>query len=230
MRKLMSNLDAEVAEWPSELVVYGGIGRAARDWASFDRIVETLKRSKATRLCGAVRQAGRRVSHADTPRVLVANSNLARHRANWDHFSKLDKMGLMASGKLLAPFVIGRDHLDSRWVASLNRETEAMMDGGDAVSDRPLLNTLPNCASCATWVSPHHGGGGGMGLSQHSGMVIVCDCTEAAANRLKRVLWNGPRHRRDASRRCRLRPRHRLRARAPSGPVEHRADYAHPAG
>ncbi|SEP62407.1 urocanate hydratase [Faunimonas pinastri] len=99
---------------------------------------------------------------------------------------------MVASGELKAPVVIGRDHLDSGSVASPNRETEAMKDGSDAVSDWPLLNALLNCASGATWVSLHHGGGVGMGFSQHSGMVIVCDGTPEAAKRIERVLWNDP--------------------------------------
>ena len=99
---------------------------------------------------------------------------------------------MVASGELSAPVVIGRDHLDSGSVASPNRETESMMDGSDAVSDWPLLNALLNTASGATWVSLHHGGGVGMGYSQHSGMVIVADGTDAAAKRLERVLWNDP--------------------------------------
>jgi len=99
---------------------------------------------------------------------------------------------MVASGELKAPIVIGRDHLDSGSVASPNRETEAMKDGSDAVSDWPLLNALLNCASGATWVSLHHGGGVGMGYSQHSGMVVVCDGTEDAARRVERVLWNDP--------------------------------------
>jgi urocanate hydratase len=99
---------------------------------------------------------------------------------------------MVASGQLEAPIVIGRDHLDSGSVASPNRETEAMRDGTDAVSDWPLLNALLNCASGATWVSLHHGGGVGMGFSQHAGMVIVCDGSEAAARRLQRVLTNDP--------------------------------------
>ncbi len=99
---------------------------------------------------------------------------------------------MVASGELKAPIVIGRDHLDSGSVASPNRETEAMRDGSDAVSDWPLLNALLNTASGATWVSIHHGGGVGMGFSQHSGMVIVCDGTAAAAKRIERVLWNDP--------------------------------------
>ncbi|HWJ93303.1 MAG TPA: urocanate hydratase, partial [Telluria sp.] len=97
---------------------------------------------------------------------------------------------MVAKGELKAPIVIGRDHLDSGSVASPNRETEGMMDGSDAVSDWPLLNALLNCASGATWVSLHHGGGVGMGYSQHSGVVIVADGTDAAAKRLERVLVN----------------------------------------
>ncbi|EHK56330.1 urocanate hydratase [Allomesorhizobium alhagi] len=99
---------------------------------------------------------------------------------------------MVANGELKAPVVIGRDHLDSGSVASPNRETEAMKDGSDAVSDWPLLNALLNCASGATWVSLHHGGGVGMGFSQHAGMVIVADGTPEAARRLERVLWNDP--------------------------------------
>jgi len=99
---------------------------------------------------------------------------------------------MVASGELSAPVVIGRDHLDSGSVASPNRETEAMLDGSDAVSDWPLLNALLNCASGATWVSIHHGGGVGMGFSQHSGMVICADGTPEAARRIANVLWNDP--------------------------------------
>ncbi|GLU24794.1 urocanate hydratase [Brucella sp. NBRC 12950] len=99
---------------------------------------------------------------------------------------------MVRNGELKAPIVIGRDHLDSGSVASPNRETEAMKDGSDAVSDWPLLNALLNTASGATWVSLHHGGGVGMGFSQHSGMVICCDGTEDADQRIGRVLWNDP--------------------------------------
>ena len=99
---------------------------------------------------------------------------------------------MVRTGELKAPIVIGRDHLDSGSVASPNRETEAMKDGSDAVSDWPLLNALLNCASGATWVSLHHGGGVGMGFSQHSGMVICCDGTAEADARIARVLWNDP--------------------------------------
>jgi urocanate hydratase len=118
-------------------------------------------------------------------------------RICWIGLGERDKVGLafnemVAKGEVKAPIVIGRDHLDSGSVASPNRETESMKDGTDAVSDWPLLNALLNCASGATWVSFHHGGGVGMGYSQHAGMVIVCDGTEAAAKRIARVLWNDP--------------------------------------
>ncbi|HEX7201128.1 MAG TPA: urocanate hydratase, partial [Dongiaceae bacterium] len=99
---------------------------------------------------------------------------------------------MVAKGEVKAPIVIGRDHLDSGSVASPNRETEAMMDGSDAISDWPLLNALLNTASGATWVSIHHGGGVGIGFSQHAGMVIVADGTKEAARRLERVLTNDP--------------------------------------
>jgi urocanate hydratase len=99
---------------------------------------------------------------------------------------------MVAKGELKAPIVIGRDHLDSGSVASPNRETEGMKDGSDAVSDWPLINALLNCASGATWVSFHHGGGVGIGFSQHAGMVVVCDGTPEAARRIERVLWNDP--------------------------------------
>ena len=118
-------------------------------------------------------------------------------RICWVGLGERAKLGLafnemVARGELEAPVVIGRDHLDSGSVASPNRETEAMQDGSDAVSDWPLLNALLNCASGATWVSLHHGGGVGMGFSQHAGMVIVCDGSEAAAERIARVLHNDP--------------------------------------
>ena len=108
------------------------------------------------------------------------------------HQAALAFNAMVKSGELKAPIVIGRDHLDTGSVASPNRETEAMQDGSDAVSDWPLLNALLNTASGATWVSLHHGGGVGMGYSQHAGMVIVADGTDAAAARLARVLWNDP--------------------------------------
>ncbi len=110
----------------------------------------------------------------------------------WRHKLGLAFNEMVRSGELSAPVVIGRDHLDSGSVASPNRETESMRDGSDAVSDWPLLNALLNCASGATWVSLHHGGGVGMGFSQHSGMVICCDGTDDAARRIERVLWNDP--------------------------------------
>tara|TARA_B110000908_G_scaffold108166_1_gene127056 strand:+ start:9401 stop:11074 length:1674 start_codon:yes stop_codon:yes gene_type:complete len=118
-------------------------------------------------------------------------------RICWVGLGVRDKLGLafnemVRNGELSAPIVIGRDHLDSGSVASPNRETESMKDGSDAVSDWPLLNALLNTASGATWVSLHHGGGVGMGFSQHSGMVICCDGSEDADRRISRVLWNDP--------------------------------------
>jgi len=118
-------------------------------------------------------------------------------RICWVGLGERHRLGLafnkmVRDGELSAPVVIGRDHLDSGSVASPNRETEAMRDGSDAVSDWPLLNALLNTASGATWVSFHHGGGVGMGYSQHAGLVIVCDGTEAADKRIERVLWNDP--------------------------------------
>ena len=118
-------------------------------------------------------------------------------RICWVGLGQRHRLGLafnqmVADGELSAPIVIGRDHLDSGSVASPNRETEAMQDGSDAVSDWPLLNALLNTASGATWVSIHHGGGVGMGYSQHAGVVIVCDGTESAGRRVRRVLWNDP--------------------------------------
>src|SRR5437588_354862 len=412
LRMLMNNLDPEVAERPQELVVYGGIGKAARNWQCFDEIVAALKAlgDDETLLIQSGKPVGVFPTHADAPRVLLANSNLVARWADWDHFNELDRKGLMmfgqmtagswiyigsqgivqgtyetfvemgrqhfagkltgkwiltaglggmggaqplaatmagasllavecrperiakrlqtkyldaqaatlpealeildrsrrsgrrvfdygnnlrqvaydagvkdafafpgfvpayirplfcrgvgpfrwaalsgdpediyrtdakvkellphdehlhhwldmareriqfqglparicwvglgerhrlglafnelvARGELRAPIVIGRDHLDSGSVASPNRETEAMRDGSDAVSDWPLLNALLNCASGATWVSIHHGGGVGMGFSQHAGMVIVADGTREAAKRLERVLTNDP--------------------------------------
>lgn len=118
-------------------------------------------------------------------------------RICWVGLGQRHKLGLafnemVRNGELKAPVVIGRDHLDSGSVASPNRETEAMKDGSDAVSDWPLLNAMLNVAGGATWVSLHHGGGVGMGYSQHSGVVIVCDGSEAADKRIARVLWNDP--------------------------------------
>lgn len=118
-------------------------------------------------------------------------------RICWVGLGERHRLGLafnemVRNGELSAPVVIGRDHLDSGSVASPNRETEAMRDGSDAVSDWPLLNALLNTASGATWVSIHHGGGVGMGYSQHAGLAIVCDGTAAADERIARVLWNDP--------------------------------------
>jgi len=118
-------------------------------------------------------------------------------RICWVGLGERHRLGLafnemVAKGELHAPVVIGRDHLDGGSVASPNRETESMKDGSDAVSDWPLLNALLNCASGATWVSFHHGGGVGIGFSQHAGMVICCDGSQEAAKRIERVLWNDP--------------------------------------
>ena len=130
--------------------------------------------------------AGERIAFQGLPARICWIGLDDRHRAG------LMFNEMVASGELSAPVVIGRDHLDSGSVASPNRETEAMLDGSDAVSDWPLLNALLNTASGASWVSLHHGGGVGMGYSQHSGVVIVADGTEEAAKRLERVLWNDP--------------------------------------
>ena len=132
----------------------------------------------------------------DVARQRIAFQGLPA-RICWVGLGDRHRLGLafnemVARGELKAPVVIGRDHLDSGSVASPNRETEAMRDGSDAVSDWPLLNALLNCASGATWVSLHHGGGVGIGYSQHAGMVIVADGTPGAARRLERVLWNDP--------------------------------------
>jgi len=130
--------------------------------------------------------AGERIAFQGLPARICWIGLGDRHRAG------LMFNEMVTSGELSAPIVIGRDHLDSGSVASPNRETEAMMDGSDAVSDWPLLNALLNTASGASWVSLHHGGGVGMGYSQHSGVVIVADGTPEAAKRLERVLWNDP--------------------------------------
>ena len=130
--------------------------------------------------------AGERIAFQGLPARICWIGLGDRHRAG------LAFNAMVASGELKAPIVIGRDHLDAGSVASPNRETEAMQDGSDAVSDWPLLNALLNTASGATWVSLHHGGGVGMGYSQHSGVVIVCDGSDAAARRIERVLWNDP--------------------------------------
>ena len=130
--------------------------------------------------------AGERIAFQGLPARICWIGLGERHRAGLA-FNEMVK-----SGELKAPIVIGRDHLDSGSVASPNRETEAMQDGSDAVSDWPLLNALLNTAGGATWVSLHHGGGVGMGYSQHAGMVVVCDGTAEAAARIERVLWNDP--------------------------------------
>ncbi len=130
--------------------------------------------------------AGKRIAFQGLPARICWIGLGDRHRAG------LMFNDMVASGELSGPIVIGRDHLDSGSVASPNRETESMIDGSDAVSDWPLLNALLNTASGASWVSLHHGGGVGMGYSQHSGVVIVADGTPEAAKRLERVLWNDP--------------------------------------
>jgi len=130
--------------------------------------------------------AGERIAFQGLPARICWIGLGDRHRAG------LMFNDMVASGELSGPIVIGRDHLDSGSVASPNRETESMIDGSDAVSDWPLLNALLNTASGASWVSLHHGGGVGMGYSQHSGVVIVADGTPEAAKRLERVLWNDP--------------------------------------
>ena len=135
-------------------------------------------------------------SWLDMARERIAFQGLPA-RICWVGLGQRHRLGLafnemVRSGELSAPVVIGRDHLDSGSVASPNRETEAMKDGSDAVSDWPLLNALLNTASGATWVSLHHGGGVGMGFSQHAGMAVCCDGTDDAADRIERVLWNDP--------------------------------------
>jgi urocanate hydratase len=130
--------------------------------------------------------AGERIAFQGLPARICWLGLGERHRAG------LAFNDMVASGEVEAPIVIGRDHLDTGSVASPNRETESMADGSDAVSDWPLLNALLNTAGGATWVSLHHGGGVGIGYSQHAGMVIVCDGTPAAARRIERVLWNDP--------------------------------------
>ena len=131
-------------------------------------------------------KAGARIAFQGLPARICWIGLGERHRAG------LAFNEMVRSGELKAPVVIGRDHLDAGSVASPNRDTESMRDGSDAVSDWALLNALLNCASGATWVSFHHGGGVGMGYSQHAGMVIVCDGTQAAAKRIECVLWNDP--------------------------------------
>ena len=155
------------------------------DIAKTDRKVKELFPDNA-HLHRWLDMAGERIAFQGLPARICWIGLGERHRAGLA-FNEMVK-----SGELKAPIVIGRDHLDSGSVASPNRETESMKDGSDAVSDWPLLNALLNTAGGATWVSLHHGGGVGMGYSQHSGVVIVCDGTDAAAKRIERVLWNDP--------------------------------------
>jgi len=155
------------------------------DIAATDRLALEMFAEDAA-LCRWIRLAQERVAFQGLPA-----------RIFWLGYGERARFGLALNdlvrrGVVKAPIVIGRDHLDSGSVASPNRETEAMKDGSDAVSDWPLLNALLNCASGATWVSFHHGGGVGIGYSQHAGMVIVADGTPDAARRLERVLWNDP--------------------------------------
>src|SRR6267154_701051 len=156
-----------------------------KDIAATDRaILELFPDNK--HLARWIEMAGEKVAFQGLPARICWLGYGERHLAGL----KFNEM--VASGELSAPIVIGRDHLDSGSVASPNRDTEAMQDGSDAVSDWPLLNALLNTASGATWVSIHHGGGVGMGYSQPPGVVICCDASHAAARRLQRVLWNDP--------------------------------------
>ena len=160
--------------------------------------------------------AGERIAFQGLPARICWIGLGERHRAGLA-FNEMVK-----SGELKAPIVIGRDHLDAGSVASPNRETEAMKDGSDAVSDWPLLNALLNTAGGATWVSLHHGGGVGMGYSQHAGVVIVCDGTRRRGQAHRARALERPGDRRDAPCRRRLRGRHRLRPRAGAGPADAR--------
>jgi len=155
------------------------------DIAKTDRKVRELFPHNAS-LARWLDLAGQRIAYQGLPARICWLGLGERHRAG------LAFNEMVASGELKAPIVIGRDHLDTGSVASPNRETEAMADGSDAVSDWPLLNALLNTAGGATWVSLHHGGGVGIGYSQHAGVVIVCDGTPEAAKRIERVLWNDP--------------------------------------
>ena len=155
------------------------------DIAKTDRKVRELFPHNAS-LARWLDLAGERIAYQGLPARICWLGLGERHRAG------LAFNDMVASGELKAPIVIGRDHLDTGSVASPNRETESMADGSDAVSDWPLLNALLNTAGGATWVSLHHGGGVGIGYSQHAGVVIVCDGTPAAARRIERVLWNDP--------------------------------------
>ena len=155
------------------------------DIAKTDRKVRELFPHNAS-LLRWLDLAGERIAYQGLPARICWLGLGERHRAG------LAFNDMVASGELKAPIVIGRDHLDTGSVASPNRETESMADGSDAVSDWPLLNALLNTAGGATWVSLHHGGGVGIGYSQHAGVVIVCDGTREAAKRIERVLWNDP--------------------------------------
>ncbi|MEO8537393.1 MAG: urocanate hydratase [Betaproteobacteria bacterium] len=155
------------------------------DIAKTDRKVRQLFPNDAA-LLRWLDLAGERIAFQGLPARICWLGLGERHRAG------LAFNAMVASGELKAPIVIGRDHLDTGSVASPNRETESMADGSDAVSDWPLLNALLNTAGGATWVSLHHGGGVGIGYSQHAGVVIVCDGTPEAARRIERVLWNDP--------------------------------------
>jgi urocanate hydratase len=171
------------------------VGKGPFRWVALSGEAEDIARTDAkllelfpedVQLARWLRMAGERIRFQGLPARICWLGLGQRHRAGLA-FNEMVK-----SGELKAPIVVGRDHLDSGSVSSPNRETEAMQDGSDAVSDWAFLNALLNCASGATWVSIHHGGGVGMGYSQHAGMVIVCDGTEAAARRIERVLWNDP--------------------------------------
>jgi len=170
-------------------------GRGPFRWVALSGDPEDIRKTDAkikelfpaeTRVHRWLDMAGERIAFQGLPARICWLGLGQRHRAGLA-FNEMVK-----SGELKGPIVIGRDHLDCGSVASPNRETEAMQDGSDAVSDWPLLNALLNTAGGATWVSLHHGGGVGMGFSQHSGVVIVADGTDAAAQRLARVLWNDP--------------------------------------
>ncbi len=170
-------------------------GRGPFRWAALSGNAEDIYRTDA--MVKRVVPDDRHLHHwLDMARARIQFQGLPS-RICWLGLGERARVGLafndmVASGELEAPVVIGRDHLDSGSVASPNRETESMRDGSDAVADWPLLNALLNCASGATWVSIHHGGGVGIGYSQHAGMVIVCDGSAAAARRIERVLTNDP--------------------------------------
>ncbi|MGZ8261305.1 MAG: urocanate hydratase, partial [Caldimonas sp.] len=171
------------------------VGRGPFRWAALSGDPEDIARTDAKmrelfpqdRLLNQwLDMAARRIKFQGLPARICWIGLGARHKAG------LAFNEMVRTGELKAPVVIGRDHLDAGSVASPNRETEAMKDGSDAVSDWPMLNALLNTAAGATWVSLHHGGGVGMGYSQHAGVVIVCDGSDAAAKRIERVLWNDP--------------------------------------